>query len=234
MIYYRELKDMLYSNHLLIGGASGSGKSVIENDLIYTALFESADSLKIALVDMKRIELIRYKNTPHCIGYANNITDALSLLKSLEKVMFERYDQMAARELLKWDKDHIFIFIDEYAPLVLDKDHKRNIEKVVQNISQLGRASGIHLIVCTQYVSNVIDTRIRCNFDNKICLRCGSIADSKKMMDASGAELLPRFGEMFYCHDGYREHLQVPYITQDQINELLSKITPKKRKGLFK
>lgn len=231
MIRYRELEDILFQNHVLIAGATGSGKSVIENDLLYHCMFYTPEQVSLALIDPKRIELYRYKNLPHVIGYETEPNKAVNLLKHCENIMMQRYDIMQRCNSLKWAGNQLFIFIDEWAPLTLvsDKKLKKAIEDTIQNIAQLGRAAGVHLVLCTQYIIT-LNTRIRCNFDNRIALRCACVADSKKLIDVSGAELLPRYGEMLYSSAAGLKHLKVPFIDQNTIQTGIDHWTPKPKK----
>lgn len=219
-----DLFSNMLDSHLLIAGKTGSGKSVCLHNLIYHALFLSPKDFKFALIDPKKVELNRYKNMPHCVGYADEINDIYTLLKRCENIMMKRYATMKRKHINKWTGDTLYIFIDEYADLVLT-DRKR-IEPVIQRIGQLGRAAKVYCCLATQYINGIIDTKIRCNFDCRICLHTASKADSIKILDNPGCETLPAYGYMYYVNKTGKDLYSVPMITDTEIQQLIDHWKP--------
>lgn len=222
--YYPVFDDMLES-HLLIAGKTGSGKSVCLHNLIYHAMFKSPNDFKIALIDPKKVELNRYRNISHCIGYADDIVSIRDLLLECEYIMMSRYESMKKRGLNLWDGPTLYIFIDEYADLVLTD--KKRIEPIIQRIGQLGRAAKVFCCIATQYINGIIDTKIRCNFDRRICLHTATKSDSIKILDRPGCELLPPFGQMYYIGKYETVRYNVPMVPDNDIYRLIDHWTPK-------
>jgi S-DNA-T family DNA segregation ATPase FtsK/SpoIIIE len=213
---------------MLIAGTTGSGKSVIINNLIYHALFDSPQNTSLVLIDPKRVELNKYKGLPHTWIYANDTESIYNALKAVEMEMNRRYEYMEKIGVNLFPGGRILVFIDEYADLV--NNDKKRIEPVIRRLGQLARASKIYVILATQYINGIIDTRIRCNFVNRICLHTATAGDSKRVIEKAGAELLPQYGKMIYSIPGVFKIVNVPMITDDQITEMLTYWIPPKVK----
>ena len=140
--------NMLEQPHLLIAGSTGSGKSVLINSLIYTALFKSPNQCKFILIDPKRVELVEYKQLPHTISHNSELPDILEALQTAIGLMENRYKLMQRQRLKKSNAADIYIIIDEYVDLVIQS--KKQVERYIIRLSQLGRAANIHLILATQ------------------------------------------------------------------------------------
>lgn len=219
--YNKLFDDMIQENHLLIAGATGSGKSVVLNGIIARLLFNAPPENKLILIDPKRVELSIYKDLPHCIGYASEPEAISILLGHCIDEMEKRYKEMESQRLRKYEKGHIYIIIDEYADLVLTS--KKETENKIQRIAQLGRAANIHIILATQCVlAEVINTKIKCNFPARIALKTSNAQDSRNIIDRSGAELLPRYGQCIYHNpiDGDLIY-NVPMVPDEEINKLI-------------
>lgn len=187
-IYYDIIN---HSTHLLIAGATGSGKSVTLHGII-TALILSDDPPELCFIDLKRVEMQRYKKIAS--AYANNGKQALQLLETLHGITEQRYYKMEKQHIEKWNGRHIYLIIDEYAELLYSTNKK--CIPLVQSIMQLSRAAGIHIILATQCVlREILSTPIKCNFDSFLALRCRSKQDSRNIINCAGAELLPRYGK---------------------------------------
>ena len=185
--------DMLKQPHLLIAGSTGSGKSVLINSLIYTALYQSPNRCKFILIDPKRVELVDYKVLPHTISYSSEILNILKALQYSVDLMEKRYKQMQRQRIKKSNDTDIYIIIDEYADLIIQA--KKQVEPHIIRLSQLGRAANIHLILATQRpTKDIITGAIKVNLDSRIALRCSTAQDSRNILDAKGAETLPRYG----------------------------------------
>lgn len=189
--------DMLKQPHLLIAGATGSGKSVLINTLIYTALYKSPLDIRLILIDPKKVELIDYKDLPHTISYADDISGIIKTLKLAVDIMDKRYAEMQKARIKRYNEVDIYIIIDEYADLITVE--KNAVFPHVQRLAQLGRAAGIHLIIATQRPTrDIIDGKIKVNLDSRIALRCPTKQDSRNIINVGGAELLPRYGYGYY------------------------------------
>ena len=186
--------QLISEPHLLIAGATGSGKSVLINSLIARLLMGSSPATaKLILIDPKKVELAALAKLPHCIGYADTAETAKIELTEAVNIMMSRYGDMRKRNLKNHDGDHIYIIIDEYADLMVQA--KKSIEPLITRIVQLGRAANIHLIIATQRPTReVIAGAIRVNLDCKIALHTATAQDSRNIIEAKGAEALPRFG----------------------------------------
>lgn len=189
--------DVLQQAHTLIAGATGSGKSVIINGLIYTALFQSPSNAALILCDPKRVELNQYAKLPHTIRYAETIPEILQTLNYAAGVMEQRFVDMKRQGLKETTERHIYVIIDEYADLMLNC---RPAElKAMQHIAELGRAAHVHLILATQAPNRqVIKANIAVNMTAKIALRCDSAIESRQIIGEKGAELLPQYGDCLY------------------------------------
>lgn len=185
-------------NHLLIAGATGAGKSVVLHGII-AELLKKKNRPYLAFIDLKKVEMAEYKHLYNLFGYADTAFGALCLLEDIRQEMASRYNTMERQHLKKWAGKEIYIIIDEFAELLIDTKKKCN--PLVQSIAQLGRASGIHLVLATQCpLKSIIDTPIKLNFDGLLALRTRSAQDSRNIIGVAGAEKLPRNGKgIFVC-----------------------------------
>jgi S-DNA-T family DNA segregation ATPase FtsK/SpoIIIE len=210
--------------HLLIAGATGSGKSVGIHTIILSILYKARpDEVKFMLIDPKRVEMPIYKDIPHlydpCVNAdaADIITkpkDASFALKKLVDVMLERYTKFASvgvRNIeefnakmaeTKGEKEfYIVVIIDELADLMLAA--QKEIEDSIQRLAQMARAVGIHLILATQRPSvKVITGIIKANFPARLSFQTTSQIDSRVILDMQGAENLLGKGDMLFFPPG--------------------------------
>ena len=128
--------NMLRQPHLLIAGATGSGKSVLINSLIYTALLKAPSQLELILIDPKRVELIEYANLPHTISYASEPGPIVNAITGAVDIMECRYNEMQRQRLKMYPGPDIYIVIDEYADLMTTL--KKQTLRPIQRIAQLG------------------------------------------------------------------------------------------------
>ncbi len=189
--------DMLHQPHLLIAGSTGSGKSVLLNSLIYTALYKPPTTAAFVLIDPKRVELVEFAGLPHCIRYASEPDEIAATLAEAVALMENRYKRMqAARQKQTTERD-IYIIIDEFADLMTTQ--KRQTLAPLQRLAQLGRAAGLHLIAATQRPTrDIINGQIKVNLDSRLALRCPTAQDSRNIINVKGAETLPRYGFGYY------------------------------------
>jgi S-DNA-T family DNA segregation ATPase FtsK/SpoIIIE len=203
--------DLAKMPHLLIAGATGSGKSVCVNAIIDSFLMNATPAeVKLILIDPKRVELAQYKGIPHLLCEVIVDTDkAVNALKWTVFTMESRYAEFAARgvrniagynEALRAGEPrmpYIVIVIDELADLMMVSAYE--VEATITRIAQLARATGIHLIVATQRPSvQVITGLIKANIPSRIAFAMTSGIDSRTILDTTGAEDLLGRGDMLY------------------------------------
>jgi DNA segregation ATPase FtsK/SpoIIIE-like protein len=189
--------DMLKQPHLLIAGSTGSGKSVLINSLIYTALYKSPNRCRFVLIDPKRVELVDYKQLPHTIAYASEPPDIAAALVRAVELMEQRYKRMQKQRTKESTEADIYIIIDEFADLMTTQ--KRQTLPLLIRIAQLGRAAHIHLIAATQRpTKDIVNGQIKVNMDSRVALRCPTGQDSRNIIDIKCAETLPRYGYGYY------------------------------------
>ncbi|MCS7186705.1 MAG: DNA translocase FtsK [Armatimonadetes bacterium] len=208
-----KLADLSKMPHLLIGGATNSGKSVCLNSLIISIMSRAhPDEVKFSLIDPKRVELTLFNGAPHLAHPV--VVDAKGAARALKcaiREMERRYRLFADRgvrnidsynEAVKDEEDeeplpHIIIVIDELADLMMQAGSE--FEKLICRIAQLARATGIHLVVATQRPSvNVITGLIKANIPSRIAFAVASQTDSRVILDCNGAERLIGRGDMLF------------------------------------
>jgi S-DNA-T family DNA segregation ATPase FtsK/SpoIIIE len=203
--------------HLLIAGATGSGKSVCINTIIMSLILRTTpDDLRLVLIDPKRVELAGYNELPHLIG--NVVTDPDTALETMYwavKEMERRYEllqEAKARDIISYNEKaaegedleplpFIVIIVDEFADLIMTSG--KEIEMPITRLAQMARAVGIHLILATQRPSiKVITGIIKANFPARIAFQVSSRVDSRVILDAIGAERLLGQGDMLFMPPG--------------------------------
>lgn len=206
--------------HILIAGATGSGKSVFLNNLIYN-LISAPGKTGFVFVDLKRVELVDYKNLPQTIAYCDNIKKTAAALYYIRNRIETRYKMLAEKGKKKWDDSdgsQIYIVIDEYAELVTTA--RRMVEPQLISIAQIGRAAGVHIILCTQRPTrDIITGAVKVNFDCRIALRAATAQDSRNIIDRNGAEQLPRYGEALVLKGADMEHWKVDMMDSSMIQK---------------
>ncbi|HEX5273650.1 MAG TPA: DNA translocase FtsK [Candidatus Rubrimentiphilum sp.] len=201
--------DLSRMPHMLIAGATGSGKSVCLNSVIASLLVSATpDQVQILMIDPKRVELVMYNGIPHLIK--DVITDprlAAGALFEMTKEMDARYERFAKAGVRKIEEynakypdenlPYVVIVIDELADLMLIAPAR--VETTIMRLAQLARATGIHLIVATQRPSvDVITGLIKANIPSRIAFAVTSQVDSRTILDMVGAERLLGRGDMLY------------------------------------
>lgn len=200
--------------HTLIAGVSGSGKSYVENLLIKKILEKDA---ALMLIDPKRVELTEYKDNPKVIRYAAEIDDCIDTLYQAESIMMDRYRWMQDNGLKTFNGGPLYIVIDEVAPLARG-DNKKEIRERLYQISSLGRAARVFLIVCTQRsTADVLPRDIVVNLDI-VCLRQRKPVDSRELIGIPDACKLPRIGFCYIFGDNFSRPLKIS--TDDVWNRL--------------
>ena len=233
---YGELNRM---PHLLIAGATGSGKSVCVNSIICSLLLRTKpDEVKMILIDPKKVEFTPYNDVPHLL--APVITDgdlANKGLKVVVEMMDHRYDlfgNLGVRNIQAYNEyvlnhpdEHLkplprlVVIIDELADLMLVA--AKEVEASIQRITQLARAAGIHLVVATQRPSvDVITGVIKVNIPSRIAFAVSQAVDSRTILDQAGAEQLLGNGDMLYLPNGETspKRIQGVYIKDEEVNRI--------------
>jgi len=208
------IADLAKMPHLLIAGATGSGKSVCVNALITSLLMRAhPDEVRLILVDLKRVELAPYDKLPHLLQHVIvEPSDAKAVLNWAVREMEERYKRLAShgvRNIAAYNArpevasdgaerlPYIVLIIDELADLIMREGRK--VEDPVVKIAQKARAVGIHLVLATQRPSvNVVTGLIKANVPSRIAFAMASMIDSRTVLDAPGAEDLIGRGDMLY------------------------------------
>ena len=212
--------DILAQTHVLIAGSTHSGKSVLINSVIYTALYAAPTQTQFILIDPKRVELVQYRDLPHTILYASEPEQIAAALGAAVEIMESRYKRMQAAGQRESTEPHIYIIIDELADLFTTQ--KRETTPLVARLAQLGRAAHIHLIAATQRpTKDIINGQIKVNLDSRIALRCPTAQDSRNIINIKGAETLPRYGYGYYYTPETMQPIKVniPFTSADQIAE---------------
>ncbi len=228
--------DLAKMPHLLIAGATGSGKTVYLNASICCLLiYSTPDDLQFIMIDPKRVELVNFNNLPHLIAPVVVDTDkAVLALRWLAQEMDERYRRFAqagARNIDAYNKDrqpgekmpYIVLVIDELADLMMVAFDE--VEHTLCRLAQLSRATGIHLIVATQRPSvDVVTGLIKANFPTRISFTLTSQVDSRTILDSAGAEKLLGRGDMLYMPTDASKpkRLQGPYLSDAEIERLVN------------
>ena len=177
--------------HLLIAGATGSGKSVALNGIIHSLLMtQSPFNCKFILIDPKKVELVQYAELPHVARYAS---DHPEIVRSLQWAVDEtdrRFSLMQRAGVREYDGSHLYVVIDELADLMVSI--KKETLPLLQRLAQIGRAARVHLIACTQNVMAVtIPTVLKCNFSTVLGLRTMNSQQSRMLISSTGCEMLP-------------------------------------------
>ena len=188
---YRPFLDLADRPHLLIAGATGSGKSVVVNGIILSLLMtRSPFHCKFVLIDPKRVELKQFEAFPHTVRYASEPADMLRALEWSVDEIDRRYRVMQSKGIKEYVGPDLYVVVDELADLMTTQ--KKAVLPLLQRIAQVGRASRVHLWGCSQCVlASVLSTPLRCNFSTIIGLRTCSAQQSRLLINSNGCELLP-------------------------------------------
>jgi S-DNA-T family DNA segregation ATPase FtsK/SpoIIIE len=234
--------------HLLIAGATGSGKSVGLNAMILSVLFKATpEQVRFLLIDPKRIELSTYQGIPHLLHpvvvnpreattalhwAVNEMEKRYALLSDLGVRNVEGYNQKAKTMKIEPGEDgelplprslpYIVLVIDELADLMLVSS--RDTEEYLIRLAQKARASGIHLLVATQRPSvDVITGLIKANFPTRISYQVSSKADSRVILDSMGAERLLGKGDLLFIPPGTSRLTRIhgPYVSDDEVERVV-------------
>ncbi len=222
--------------HMLVAGATGSGKSILVHGLITSLLYKnSPQTLRLALIDPKRVELSMYDGIPHLITPV--ITEnkkALGVLRWAISEMERRYELLqraGSRDIKSYNANHkgpealpyVLIGIDEMADLM--SSFGRDVEGAIVRLAQMARATGIHLLLATQRPSvEVITGLIKANIPSRVALQVASQIDSRTILDTAGAEKLLGHGDLLFLSADLSKpkRIQGSYITEEELKSVVS------------
>ncbi|MFH1366810.1 MAG: DNA translocase FtsK 4TM domain-containing protein [Patescibacteria group bacterium] len=220
--------------HLLIAGATGSGKSVCVNNIIMSMMFaNSPDDLKFILVDPKRVELTVYNNNPYLLSpVITEVKQTINALRWLVSEMDRRFQTLSKtgkRDIHVYHREvedgmpYIILIIDELADLMSVASVE--VESAIIRLAQMARAVGIHLVLATQRPSvNVITGLIKANITARIAFNVASSVDSRTILDTSGAEKLLGKGDMLFINSELSKpkRLQGSYVSDKEIERVVN------------
>jgi len=242
--------DLTRMPHLLVAGATGTGKTIFLNSLILSLPYQpstsfkssSPEMLRLILVDPKRVEFPVYSNLPHLLcPVIYNATQTIGALRWLTSEMERRFGVLSeakARDIGSFNEKalkngisplpFIVVVIDELADLMAAKG--REIESFIVRLAQMARAVGIHLVVATQRPSvEVITGLIKANITSRITFQVASQVDSRTVIDMAGAEKLLGGGDMLYisAYTPKPKRIQGSYISEKEVHRVIKYITSK-------
>ena len=225
--------DLAAMPHLLIAGATGAGKSACLNSIMSCLMLEKTpDEVRLLLIDPKRVELTPFNGVPHLMTPVVVETDqVVGLLKGLIREMMDRYrrfEEIGVRNIASYNErvpkkmPLLVVAVDELADLMMSAAF--DVEQSLCRLAQLGRATGIHLIVATQRPSvDVVTGLIKANFPSRISFAVTSHIDSRTILDSAGADKLLGKGDMLYLPlDASRpERVQGVFISDEEVDGLV-------------
>lgn len=225
--------DLAVMPHLLIAGATGSGKSVCINSVIAALLCQKAPGeMKLLLIDPKRVELSNFEGIPHLVGSViSEVEEVIGALRWVVREMegrYRRFAEVGARNIRGYNRrvgeklPYIVVIVDELADLMMVAPEE--VERLLCRIAQMARATGIHLVVATQRPSvDVVTGLIKANFPTRVSFAVASGVDSRVILDMVGAEKLLGRGDMLYMSSESSRvvRLQGCYVSDTELTRLV-------------
>ncbi len=228
--------DLAKMPHLLIAGATGSGKSVCMNAIIAGIMINATpDEVRFVMIDPKRVELTAYSKIPH-LAFSEVIVDMDKVVGTLQAVVaemesrYKRFAAVAVRNIESYNKHptvlkkvpYWVVIIDELADLMMAAPFE--VEKLLCRLAQLARATGIHLVVATQRPSvDVVTGLIKANFPTRIAFAVTSMTDSRTILDMGGAEKLLGRGDMLFMPTDVAKPIRIQgvYLSDSEVERLV-------------
>jgi len=219
--------------HMLIAGSTGSGKSIMIHSLLISLLYKNSPAtLRLILIDPKRVELSIYNNLPHLVSpVITESKKALAVFRWAIEEMERRYElllQAGSRDIQSYNKKYpeeplpyILIVVDELADLMFS--YGRDVEGSVVRLAQMARATGLHLILSTQRPSvEVVTGLIKANITCRVALQLPSQVDSRTVLDSAGAEKLLGGGDMLFVssESSKPKRIQGAYIPEEEVRKV--------------
>jgi S-DNA-T family DNA segregation ATPase FtsK/SpoIIIE len=229
--------DLSTMPHLLIAGATGSGKSVCINAVVACLIsVHTPDTLRLLMIDPKMVELVQYNGIPHLLApVVTDLERVVGVLSWATREMERRYKLFAkegVRNIVSYNEKavksefellpYIVLIIDELADLMMMAPDE--VERAITRIAQMARATGMHLIIATQRPSvNVVTGLIKANFPSRVAFAVTSQIDSRVILDSPGAEQLLGKGDMLYmASDSAKlQRLQGVYVSDKELSRLV-------------
>lgn len=217
-VLYEDLIER--GQNILIAGMTGSGKSVLLNGIINSILYKRTDEHLMVLIDIKRVEFNKYKNTYHCVRLATDLNEAKSVLNGVRNLIQNRLNYMDEKGIDIYDGPTVHLIIDELAELVLQD---KELTKTLQSICQIGRATKVQVICATQCpLAEVIPTRIKVNFPILIGLHTATARHSRNIIEVNGCEKLPMYGEALIVYPSIGiQRKYVPMISKELLTAII-------------
>ena len=228
LLYYPYMLEMIEENHTVIAGTTGSGKSVLENNIIYSLLcthypgkVENGKGCKFVLIDPKKVELDIYKSLPHTLLYADNINDIENALYYVRQLINKRLTEMKMNGWRKSKELPIYIFIDELVDIILSNRSKQIIDLIKDSIS-ISRACNIFFVMLTQAPNRkILKPEIMLNCNCRVALYCNDSIESRQIINDNTACQLPFHGLGIVQQNIDRYMIKIPMITDKQIKEIV-------------
>ncbi|MBW7652121.1 FtsK/SpoIIIE domain-containing protein [Anoxybacillus sp. ST4] len=227
-----DLSDSI-TPHLLVGGTTGSGKSVTLHSIILSIMcLYNPEDVQFLFIDPKQVEFNFYENKKHTMRVITDIGEAVKALESLVDEMDMRYSMMNKEYVSNLEEfinitgqklPRIVVVFDEFADFMSqDKEIAKRVETSIQRLGQKARAAGIHLIICTQYPkAEIINTKIRSNLPGRLALKAADAVASHVILDQEGAERLAGKGDFLAKTNGNPIRGKSPYLTTEVKRALL-------------
>lgn len=234
--------DLARTPHLLVAGATGSGKSVFLNDIIMSVIFaRTPEEVRFVMIDPKMVELGGFNDIPHMyLPVIYDAKDALSALNEIDEEMMRRYEVFSAvgvKDIGSYNSKvqeaarlyRIIIVIDEYMEMMMEAPNE--LEGLIKRISRLARASGIHLVLATQRPSaDIITSEIKANIPCRASFTVVDWRESKTILDRTGAERLLGEGDMLFssAESAVPIHAQAAFVSDKEVDKVIEAIRKNK------
>lgn len=192
---YSIYDEIAHEAHIMIGGSTGSGKSVVEKGIIYNLVNNyTPDEVQLYFIDPKKVVLHRFALLPHVAGYADDDESAMVILDYLKITMDRRNKWCQDNDVEEYPGTAIYCFIDETADVIVrqGKDALRKFQLLLQ----MARSANIHMVFCSQCVNRkLIPAEVQCNITCVVGLKTRKAIESRQLVDSDACMKLPRYGK---------------------------------------